>query len=119
MSVVVFVAGGVVVVGVLCVIVSVAGFAGMCVFFVIMIVRAIFSVNVFVRFVRGFCVVIVRTIFVVPVRVFFFVRVVVCAVFAVFVVMFFGVCGNAPRDGGEEKCGNFEKIFLFHGNNIF
>ena len=89
-------------------------FTGMC----SMRVRAVFLVNVFMRFVRSFFVVAVRTIFAVQMRVFFFMR--VRAIFAVLIVMmFFGDCGNAPSDGGEEKCGNFEKIFLFHGNNIF
>ena len=68
-------------------------FTGMC----SMRVRAVFPVNVFMRFVRSFFVVAVRTIFAVLI-----------------VMMFFGDCGNAPSDGGEEKCGNFEKIFLFH-----
>ena len=55
----------------------------------------------------------VRTIFAVLMSVFLFMR--VRAIFAVIIVMmFFGDCGNAPSEGGEEKCGNFEKIFLFH-----
>lgn len=37
------------------------------------------------------------------------------AVFSVDVSVFLGDGGKAPRGGGNEKNGNFQKVFLIHG----